>query len=412
MTGTINAERRHRASAIFLVAAAILLLAFVGICRSTGFSLVSAIAAQDEPTKQIPIVDASAPEYHFYYFDEGKQGPYNFGTSAPTDDAQAADAEFRKRLGEDPALLAAIANYLDHELKLEGDDRILRKEQGTLVGATSNKALENMMADEAYRQEVLEKTLKNLDLAGPDGMEISPITKYGSWMYMSDVDDNGVPEIIIRDANALPVRDGGTELIYTITFGDDEYKLHIRLECGFQPIGIYWWEPPTKNPPPETTPRHTTTPPPTTTVTVTTGPDTTTTTEKVFKRIEDVVTDATGCAPNNQVDLTPSSTIAEESRYTPPEKSSSTAGKSTTTTTAAKEVATGQSQNTTQGSKPAAETKSGTRPSEAIEDKIVENSTVSIEPEPVTVPADDYVAPQEPALKDVGVVTGEIEIPN
>jgi hypothetical protein len=227
-------------------------------------------------------------------------------------------------------------------------------------------------------------------------------------MYMSDVDDNGVPEIIIRDANALPVRDGGTELIYTITIGGDEYKLHIRLECGFQPIGIYWWEPPTKNPPPGTTPRHTT-PPPTTTVTVTT-PDITTTTEKVFKRTEDVVTDATGCAPNGQVDLTPSSTIAEESRYIPPEKSSTT-GK-TTTTTAATEAATEQSRGTTQGSKSTAETATGTRPPVASEDKIVTNTAVYIEPEPVTVPADDYAAPQEPALKDVGVVTGEINIPD
>jgi hypothetical protein len=110
------------------------------------------------------------------------------------------------------------------------------------------------------------------------------------------------------------------------------------------------------------------------------------------------------------VDLTPSSTIAEESRYIPSEKSSTT-GKATTTT-AATEAATEQSRGTTQGSKSTAETATGTRPPVASEDKIVTNTAVYIEPEPVTVPADDYVAPQEPALKDVGVVTGEINIPD
>ncbi len=399
---------RRRMAGVLLLAAA-LLAGTMLFCDVFGIGAFFSLAQEDQPSRQLEIVDATnggLEEPFFYFFEENKEGPYTFGPKAPTTSAEDAHNEFRTRLKRDPALLAAVANYVDHELQL-GDNRILRKENGELVGAVSNAATKNMLEDPSYRKEVLNRTLEILDSAKDKGL--NAINVYGSWMYMQDANSDGIPEIIIRDPDALRERSGGTELTYTFEIDGKEYKLHIRLECGYQPIGIIWWEPPTDiprvttapPPPPHTTPK--------TTTTVVTTPDVTTTTG-VFKRIEDVVTVVTGDSPPQQQDLRPSSTINEESRYIPSAAGSTTGKKTTTTTVTESQQATqGSTQGSTSGTSKA---ESGTRPPVASEDKIISTTKIIVEPEPVTVPASDYTAPQEPALSDIPPVSGTVEIPN
>lgn len=353
-------------------------------------ALVHAQTAEDE-------VEATH-EFDFYYFHPGKEHAVSFGEAAPIDKDEAHD-ELLKRLDKDPALLAAVANYADHELGLPKDDRLLTNQSGELVGAQCDAAIEDFMSDESYRKAVLDRLteiLKNGERSVDD------IKSYGAWMWQQDLDENGVPEVIIRDNPENYVRTAGHELVYTIVIDGKEYKLHLRLECGFQPIMITWWEPPTppQTPPPPktTTPKETVPPPPSTTVVTTQGP---------YKKVEDVVTDPKVPHENGYVDTKPDETIPAESRYIP-QQATTNGGKSTETVTETVKPTQPSTQPSTQ---PAATQPAATQPAN-VDDKIIPNTEVYIAPQPVTAPADDYVAPKEPTLTDAGPADGMVDIPD
>ena len=262
---------RRAGAAAFVLFTSILLI----ILLSTNLLTVFTKASSDDAPESIRTVkywfyDAGNDSHRHSYRVGGVSG--YFGTAPWVylgEDYTVDDIvdDIQNRIHEDPTLLSGLATAADGKVNFSENEKILPKDaRGELPGQKPVKAhriyLEN--DGEWVRSEDLWKALvANAKETG--SIEFADIAGYTSAMYQADVDEDGVPEVIVEDSTG----ESGRAIVFRGIWNGKEWVLKLRLNCGYQPIEVEaFWNPPTTPPPPP--PPSETTPPPTTTTTTTT----------------------------------------------------------------------------------------------------------------------------------------------
>jgi hypothetical protein len=386
---------RRAASAAFVMFSAILLI----ILLSTNLLTVLTRASSDD-------VPVSTRTVKYWFYDQGNDShrhPYRvggvsgyFGTDARTylSDNYATDDilnDIKGRIHEDPTLLSGLATAADGKVNFSEDEKILPKDaRGELPGQRPVKAhriyLEND-TEWVRSEELWEALVKNAKETG--SVEFQDIAGYTSAMYQADVDEDGVPEVIVEDSTG----ESGQAIVLRGIWNGEEWVLKLRLNCGYQPIEVsVFWTPPTTPPPPPST---TTAPPP--------PPSTTTTVTSYEKNYGEVATEE-GWGGTGTLKWTGTQPITpdDDPNVVIPGGISTKETKTTTTAAAtqptATEKATSSNQPQTEKStQPAAVT---TAPPVVTQDRIV-TSPPDVHTLPaVTEPDNSYIPPTESHFTD------------
>ena len=224
--------------------------------------------------------------------------------------------DFFESIEVDPALCAAIAVHMDESLRL--DEKILKDEQDELIGQRADKAHLHFLRSQEYWDKAVELIKKNLETSE---IKIEKLSTYTSAMYMWNAKLEGdKPSVIRRDTTLA----GGTMVIFDL---GEKGIIKLRLECGYQPVNIYYWPAPKDAPEVPDNPTEPTTQPSTTEPTTqpttepTTRPETTTLQPKnptAGPQGQDPTNPDFGGGPNhdNVTELTPEPT--SPTKYTPP----------------------------------------------------------------------------------------------
>ena len=164
------------------------------------------------------------------------------------------NGDFFYSISVDPALCAAIGLHMDETLKLP--EKILKDEEGVVVGQRADKAHLHFLRDKKYWDRAVDLIRKYLTSGE---IKVEYVKTPDSMMYMLN---NGLegnkPSVIVRKTTSSKG--------YVVTFNlGKPGRVRFRLQCGYQPIDIGYWKPPTPVPPgpgPEPEPEPSPTPEP------------------------------------------------------------------------------------------------------------------------------------------------------
>jgi hypothetical protein len=265
-------NRRAGAAAFVLFSTILLIILF-----STNLLTVFTRASSND-------VPVSTRTVKYWFYDQGNDAHRHayrvggvsgyFGTDARTylgNDCTTDEIldDIKSRIHEDPTLLSGLATAADGKVNFSEDEKILPKDaRGELPGQRPVKAHRIYLENDTEwirSEELWEALVKNAKETG--SVEFQDIAGYTSAMYQADVDEDGVPEVIVEDSTG----ESGQAIVLHGVWNGSEWTLKLRLNCGYQPIevSVFWTPPTTPPPPPPST--TTTAPPPTETTTTTTG---------------------------------------------------------------------------------------------------------------------------------------------
>ena len=140
----------------------------------------------------------------------------------------------------DPALTAAVALYLD-QLKVTGDDPILKDEQSLPVGERADAAHLRFIKNPSEWDEAFSR-VKGILCAKDVKIYAKAISgTYTSMMHMvPNALEGNKPAVVNQYCNGLT----GHLIIFEVAQGDKVIKVQLRLECGYQPVDVPDWPPP------------------------------------------------------------------------------------------------------------------------------------------------------------------------
>ena len=342
-------------------------------------------SAEEETNRQIV--------YHFWDDENAvMRHPYhvggisgNFRYIKEADDMTVEDclALLKMWHHEDPTQMIAHAVHADEIVNFSDDEKMVpascRKEVPALRAEKGHHAY---LADDAawtHAEEMWEKLIENAKETG--SITIENIYSYTSAMYMADVDEDGVPEVIVEPSPG----DGGKMLVIKGVWNGEEYVYKLRINCGFQPLNVetYWHPPVTPDEPPTTT--------------ITTTTTTTVTTTPYEKDPDEVATEATGGAPISEYDTDTRPVISDDDPdiYIPEDETGTT--RATTTTKSTEETRTPA---TTTKRSETTQPPTTTTPGSVTYDEIVTEPTEVHTLPPTTEPDNDYIPPDADGADD------------
>ncbi len=202
-----------------------------------------------EQNTEKPTPKGGGREAHFYFFDEGKPGAYNFGpdryskaqNAVANNEAEDVldyivgtdgSGDLFQSIHRDPALAAATSWYLDSE-GATGDSKILpepKKNQTALD--VIREARDRFMADDA-EWKTAEVRIIAILTDKDTKVELKTLDNYKSAMYMVEDDqDPTKADVVVRQTSNA----GGHFVVFTVKVNGKEIKLKFRLECGYQAI--------------------------------------------------------------------------------------------------------------------------------------------------------------------------------
>jgi hypothetical protein len=339
--------------------------------------------------------DENAPMRHPYHVG-GTSGNFRYLKEADSMTVDQCLELIKKWHHEDPTQMIAYAVHADEIVNFSDEEKMVPASCRNEVPALrAEKGHHAYLADDAawtHAEEMWEKLIENAKATG--SITIEDIHSYTSAMYMADIDEDGVPEVIVEPSPG----DGGKMLVIKGIWNNEEYVYKIRINCGFQPVDVQtYWHPPVPDEPPTTTATTETTP--TTTTVVTTTP--------YEKDYDEVATEATGGGKVSEYDTGTRPVISDDDPdiYIPEDETKSTtttkATAKTTTKTTETQAPTSSDKKpeTTSGKKP--ETTAGTTsPGSATYDKVVTEPTEVHTLPPVTEPDNNYIPPDAEGADD------------
>ena len=139
----------------------------------------------------------------------------------------------------DPALCAAIALHMDETLAF--DEKILKDEQGFLIGRRADEAHLHFLRDYAYWDRAVAMITERLTSGKIEIQYLKKTPKSMMYMVYNGLEGNK-PSVVVRDVNSSQ----GYVVVFNL---GKPGTVRFRLNCGYQPIDLGYWPSPEPIPP-------------------------------------------------------------------------------------------------------------------------------------------------------------------